>query len=221
MLSPYAPGLPGAGGVGETLTTFTPGGAVLATPLNVSATNAVVMELRPGGGVSTHIDLRTKYARDVQGKDLMELRAIARRMVADAMKLSQGPLTLATLRKMGHPYGRIGPKRGRRRKALGRLASGTSNLAAINLQSGKLAQSWNADVKVTGDGARIELYNTDEVAAYLAFGTRSMVAHGPFTMVPARLLPLVMGEWRRATTWAYWRFVQRQALKAQTRGLVS
>jgi hypothetical protein len=153
----------------------------------------------PNGGVEVAVRRRSRYAENLSDADLAQIEKSAKRMLEGAKSLSRGPLTYRELRRRGHPYGKG------RRRGLGRLTSarGVSNLAVVNRHSGEFEAAW--DVKVSRDkgGLTIRLTNDSSNASYLAFGTKRMKAHGPFTTAVARELFALNRAWSAAAKRGY------------------
>lgn len=165
----------------------------------------------PGGGVAARLERNSRYAENISDDELQGIRTLAARLVSDAEAFSQGPLSYAELRRRNHPFGR-GLKAGKRRGGVGKsIMRGTSNMAVVNRHSGDYAGAWQSDVKRGKSGITVELANSAPYAAFLALGTVRMKAHGPFSTVPARLLPALNREWLKLTRRAWQR---EQALKA-------
>ena len=153
------------------------------------------------GGVQTILKRNAKAAEFMTDADFRKFAAILNDVKAEAIKLSQGPLSLKELRRRGHPYGRGGRR--------GRIASsgraGIPNLAIVNRQSGKLAGAWSVQIKRGKSGADFILENSAQWAAFVALGTKRMAAHGPFTASLQRRLNKLDAAWRQAAKEAYFR----------------
>lgn len=227
MLTPFAnmtplraPGLPAVTGsplarrsprIGSTTTN-------LSVPDDVAdVANQPSMKLfrLPDGGVETRMRRNTRLTGIIDERDLDGLRRIMARIEVQAERQSQGPLSLRQLAKMGHPYGR--GSTGRMRGKLGRIGrvkgarGSVGNLAVINKQSGELARSWKGSVELDAGGVTLSLVNESPVASYLAFGTRRMAAHGPFTSLYVLMLSQINSEWQRTVRQA----ARRKAMEFQ------
>lgn len=149
---------------------------------------------RVNGGVSVEVQLTTKYAPLLTKPLLAPIYAVLKKMVRTAVNLSQGPLKLPVLRKMGHPYGK-GQRRG-----LGRLTriAGVGNIEVVNKQSGRFASKWKGELDIEFGGVTLKLMNTSKVAQYL-LGTKKMRRHGPWTAAVERHMSELKREWRKLT----------------------
>lgn len=130
--------------------------------------------------------------RNVNNADLLSdaelvtpLQSWAESDARDARQLMRGTLRQSTLNHLNNPYGHGARNpRGRRRGGLGRLPrarGGISNMAIVNSQSGELSRSLSVVVQRSKTGVRIEWHYDTDYAAFLAFGTLKMKAHGPFS----------------------------------------
>lgn len=105
--------------------------------------------------------LMTRAARDAA----RNLRAAESQTVADALaeavRLSSGPMTAAMLRAAGHPYARRRPT--------------SPNPQVVNVQTGRLVRSWRP-VRPTLSAGTVTsaVVNSSPEAAYLV-GTRRMI----------------------------------------------
>lgn len=167
----------------------------------------------PGGGVMTAFRLNGRYVDFMTRAELQGLESLAKEAQVEAVALSQGPLSLAELRRRGHPYGR--GRRGRRR-GLGRLQgrrAGVSNMDVLNKQSGTTAASWQAQVDVDKSGATVRLVNTSDVAAFTALGTKKMESHGPYRIALLRKYERFIKYWRLISQRAQRREQQMQSIR--------
>jgi len=210
------PGLPRVGGLRGIGVQNRNVGATQST-LNVQQSTAPVlgqpsMRLIRGTAGSAIVVLE----RNVNNADLLSdaelvqpFETWAEAVANDARSLMRGPLNRGRLRAMGHPYGRgTHTPKGRRRRGLGRIQgqrAGISNLAVINSQSGELARSVTVMVRRTKTGVRIEWHYDTEYAAYLAFGTIRMRAHGPFATSVTKSVQRANNIARDAGRTAYFR----------------
>jgi hypothetical protein len=158
---------------------------------------------RPDGSAVVSIRRNTRFIGMVEDSDLAGLEKVAKAIMDDMVRQSQGPLTTRMLRRMGHPYGRNA--RGRMRGKLGNIGKvhgirgSVPNLAVINRQSANgLASQWRHEIKRDAGGVTIEFINEAPYAAYLALGTRKMQAHGPFTNAPLRRIGQINAQWNAA-----------------------
>lgn len=136
--------------------------------------------------VVPNADLVTPY-------ELRPLYTIMRSMVTDAVSMSQGGLSYADLRRMGHPYGH-GLRRG-----LGRMKGQTKGVAAhaiVNKHRGIFAASWRFEVNRRKDGIELVLKNVSNVAGFLAFGTKKMKAHYPGNTAMAKKITPIRSNQR-------------------------
>lgn len=112
-----------------------------------------------------------------------EHRRLVEQMLGHAVAQTSGPISSATLRALGHPFGR-----GRGRiNAKGRMRIGPKGVAPklpINAQTGELRRSWRITRKPVATGQVFELAPTSPHAIVLApGGTKRMVARGFWTMM--------------------------------------
>jgi hypothetical protein len=152
-----------------------------------------------GGGVEVVVRRKSRYAETVSDADIAQIEKVAKKMLQGEKSLSRGPLTYRDLRRKGNPYGH-GKRRG-----LGRLtgARGVSNLAVVNRHTGSFEAAWDVKVERDKGGVTIRLSNDNPNAAFLAFGTKKMRAHGPFTTAVARELFVLNRAWSAAAKRAY------------------
>jgi hypothetical protein len=169
------------------------------------------------------VQLQSRYARWI---DLSQVLEIAGRWLEGMRQLSRGPYTLRQLARMGHPYGwgpapgwlrflspRRIPRMGRHAFVRGiRLRGAMPDRAVINLQTGRLYESWRMEWRRTQGGLELRFVNDAPYAWYLARGTIRMQAHGPWGPIVQRLMPALVDAWRRAALEA-WR--QRAARAGQ------
>jgi hypothetical protein len=172
-----------------------------------------------GNPVTTTITLSSRYAPFMTNQDQQAIETIANQMENRARMMSMGGLSYRQLAARNNPYGRGiykpgpllpngKPNRALRRRAIGRLRGqrkGVSNMAIVNRHSGDFYRSWESSVTFTSKGATVSLTNTSENAGYLAFGTKTMRAHGPFTTVPALYAEPLNRLWRARAQAAYMR----------------
>lgn len=164
------------------------------------------------GGAVTEVARSSEWEPWLTAADLELVRRVARKMLSDAQAMSQGPLSLATLRRMNHPYGRGrkapgGGKRGRlgRLQRLAGYRHGISNLAIINRQSGRLAGAWRIEVGRRPGQVVVRLGNSVAYAGWLAMGTKNLRAHGPWTSAVIKHLPELNQAWLQVTQRAWYR----------------
>jgi hypothetical protein len=212
-LPAYHPPAPGMGlsrrgaGIGATRT-FLGGPTSFPPTLPSGGAPAMSVARTNGGGVITSIRRRSEWTEFLTDADMAGLLKITDQILREAEALSRGTLTLADLVAKGHPYGRGARSGGGRRGGLGRLQgarAGVSNLAVINQQSGELARSWKIELHRSKDGIEISLINTAPYSPYLALGSKTMKAHGPFTTAPARFMAQLNQEWLSVTRAAWHR----------------
>jgi hypothetical protein len=181
--------------------------------LEVAGFPSMKLQERRGGGVETQIRLNSNYVGQLTPADKAAIEKVADNIEAKARALSQGKLTYPILRKKNHPYG-IGTfaPNGRKRRGLGRLTrmKGVSNLAVVNYHRGNFSRSWGSNVVYDATGATLLLFNTDENALHLAFGTKKMRAHGPFLTAPQLFAEQLNRVWRERERAAWHR---QQALR--------
>jgi hypothetical protein len=153
------------------------------------------------GGVEVLVRRRSRYTENLSDADLAQIEKSARRILEGAKTLSRGTLTYRDLRRRGHPYGKG------RRRGLGRLTSarGVSSMAVVNRHSGAFEAAWDVSVSRDKGGVTIRLQNDSPNSSYLAFGTRRMKAHGPFTTAAARELFALNRAWSAAAKRGYHR----------------
>ncbi|MCD6352304.1 MAG: hypothetical protein J7M26_09315 [Armatimonadetes bacterium] len=212
---------------------FTPPEFEMAEPLETEDSGLLVerLEMRmttwPGavrvyrrgqrGPTVQEVRLHSRYAREM---DLRAVLDVANRWLEAMRQLSHGPYSLRELARMGHPYGwgtttvaswsrlaspRPIPRMGRHRYLRGlNLRGPMPNRAVINLQSGRLAQSWRLEVRRLARGLVLRFIADPSYAWYLARGTIYMQPHGPWGPVAQRLFPMLLAAWRRAA-WEAWR----------------
>lgn len=159
------------------------------------------MRRTAGGGVEVSVRRKSRYAENLSDADIAQIESIAKNMLQGEKALSRGPLTYGDLRRRGNPYGK-GKRRG-----LGRLTSarGVSNLAVVNRHTGSFETAWDVKVERDKGGVTIRLQNDSPNAAFLAFGTRKMRAHGGFTSAVARELFALNWAWSAAAARGYHR----------------
>lgn len=147
---------------------------------------------RYGGGkyggkkAQTSLFLFVPYADYITPQELRPMYSLMRVVVGDAKAMSQGGLSYPKLRKMGHPYGhglrkRLGPMKGAK--------LGVSNYSIANKHRGVYESAWRFEINRRKGGFEPVLKNISGVAAFLAFGTSKMIAHGPQTTAMAMHLP--------------------------------
>ena len=109
-------------------------------------------------------------------------RDVAQEGFRDARKLTGGGVKTRTLRKLGHPFGRRGGGKGRRR---GRLP-----LLPINEQSGALRRRIRL-VRATGGTQALKITTGRGRSNWVLApaGTRKMVARGFFRQIKKRFKP--------------------------------
>lgn len=191
-----------------------------APPPFVDVSGQPSMKIVPAGrqGVITVLDRHSRYADMVSDEDMTPLYRLIEQVEAEAVKLSQGPLSLQELRRRNHPYGR-GLLHGRLRGRIARSGrAGVPSLAVINRQSGELAGSWDSELRRYKGGVRLILKNTAEYSKYLALGTSRMKAHGPFAAAMVKYLPQINAAWSAAAKRAYLREMASQQLSQQLGG---
>lgn len=170
----------------------------VAMPVIGSPSMRVVRE--QDGGVKTLLRRNMAHADLLSNEDFRRLDALLSQIETTAKGLSQGGLSLKALAARNHPYGRGLMASGQRRGGLGRLSGargGVSNLAVVNRQSGAFAGDWASTLLRDKSGVTFVLENKNKHAAQLAFGTKRMKAHGPFSTAVAKHLSAVDSEWRR------------------------
>lgn len=179
-----------------------PVGATRSTPGAVArvAGSPSMRVIRDKGGVKTILRRNMTNADLLNDADFERLQKLLEQVEGTARRLSQGGLSHADLRRMGHPYGKGNAYGKGARRGLGRLRGagrGVSNRAIVNRHSGNFERSWDTQFLRDKSGVSLMLENEAEYAAYLAFGTRRMKAHGPFTTAMAKHLSAIDAEWRR------------------------
>lgn len=124
-----------------------------------------------------------RFAR-VQRSLLIEHAQLAAEMKDIAYDLTSGGISSATLRRLGHPFGR---GRGRVSKGTARVTvRGSAPRLPINVQSGQLRRSWRLIRRRTGSVQVFQLQPTSPHAIVLRpGGTRKMVARGFWTRMRA------------------------------------
>lgn len=175
------------------------------------------------GATVQRVTLRTRY---LQYMDLGRITELAREWHRLLAAMSLGPYSLEMLREMGHPYGygatttpswaRLSQPR--KRPSMGAAAyikglrGRVSDRSIINYQSGRLYESWSQRVTElpNGKGLALDFVAGTDYAWYLAHGTVSMQAHGPWKTVADRELPVLQQAWRAEATRA-WQRAQAEA----------
>lgn len=118
--------------------------------------------------------LEREIHRDLQGAVRRTLSAAKQ----EAKRLSSGPLSFADLARLDHPYARRHGSRGNTAVMPGKDPS------VINVQTGAFKEAWQVDNPQGGDTTVSgRLFNLDEKADFLQYGTRFMVARP----IPQRL----------------------------------
>lgn len=161
-----------------------------------------------GPGVVTSVRRNSKYTEFIQDRDLDGVRSIGRQMLGKAKVLSKGTLSTQQQIRMNHPFGHgTHTPGGSKRRQLGRTTRvrGASNKSVVNWQTGKFYDSWELQFIRGKEGVTLLLINTSPQAEYLAFGTKRMIAHGPFTTAPALFLHALNVEWAKQSKRAYHR----------------
>lgn len=232
-ISPHrkGPGLPNYRDSGKYLTGATTGirqraaqrsaAAIAGVPGLVTGTQGRPQMTMQGGRetpVTVTIELKSGYAGKMTAADHQYIDRIASRIEQRARAMSRGQLTYKKLAEKNHPYGRglfaphirVNGKNSEafRRRGYGRLRGqrkGVSNLAITNIHTGEFYQSWSSRVVWSRTGAKVQLINRSTKAGYLAFGTRKMRAHGPFTTAPAMYADALNKTWRLRAQAAYYR----------------
>ncbi len=168
---------------------------------------------------------KSQYMAHMEQQDLAELQELLQRELEMFKAMSRGPYSLKLLAAMGHPYGYDGVKnhtrvvRGVARQVMG-LSIGhikgtrgsVPTMTIANEQSGDMVKAFEARLIQTSDGVILEIRNTAKAKKTgfpypwaLAASTSKMAAHGPWTYVPMRFLPLFNAAWTRATVASYHR----------------
>ena len=200
----------------------------LVEPLHMSMEGAPSVDLyqAPGGDTIQKIELRSQYTPDV---DTSEVEQVAREWTDLLVRMSMGPYSLDDLREMGHPYGYGQPDdprtsgwarlfRPRAMPSMRRHTAGVRgsmpNRSIINLQSGELLGNWYVRILRWYGGLNILFGNRSEYAWFLAHGTRSMQAHGPWETVARRLLGRLHNV-GRLTSYRGWQKAMRRTQAEQ------
>lgn len=174
------------------------------------------------------VSLESAHGADV---DISGLQALGAMWFNLLKTLSRGPLSLKTLKEMGHPYGygqgkaltgwdrlkhpRKAPTQPKR--SFKGIRGSVANLDIVNSQTGLFERSWRWSVLQWYGGATLNFWNeakTKRGAPYpwfLFHGSRYVQAHGPWGCVAREMVPKVMVEWRRSTYQAYLRAKARAA----------
>lgn len=164
------------------------------------------------GAIMTVQEMRSKWADFMTEQDLRPVYQLLNEVEAEAKALSHGSVSLKELARRGHPYGR-GLKHGRKR---GRVApsgrAGVPNMAVVNKQSGRFAESWDTHIQHFKAGIRLVLGNDAPYAAHLALGTKNLRAHGPFSAAMVRKRPAIDAAWSRAAKKAFARAMAAQGM---------
>lgn len=163
------------------------------------------------GPTVQEISLQSAYAEELDDSTIAEIRRLAAQWYETLRALSRGPLTLADLRDMGHPYGygeKPGghPREGMRGKkshpalfGSGWHAKGVRGavppLSVVNLQSGDFYEGWSWEVERTPTGILLRFIQAVPYAWYLIHGTYRMQAHGPWKEAADRYLGRVQQIW--------------------------
>ena len=95
-----------------------------------------------------------------------------------ARQYSEGPYSLAELRRMGHPYATRHP-------------AAPLDPAIINRQTGRFAASWRLEEVTAGDGSMLRLTNDAPYAGFLKTGTRFMIARPIEEKIAVETEPLI------------------------------
>ena len=155
------------------------------------------------GAIMTVQEMRSKWADWMTADDLKPVYQLLDQVEAEAIRLSQGSISLKELARRNHPYGRGLSSRGKRGRIAPSGRAGIPSLAIVNKQSGKFAESWDTQIQHFKSGIRLVLGNDAPYAAWLARGTTRMVAHGPFTAAMVKFRPKIDGAWSSAAKKAY------------------
>jgi hypothetical protein len=175
---------------------------------------------RDGSG-NTVLTLRLN-SRHAAGMDMQEVVGIARDMMEGFRAHSQGPLGYDALAELGHPYGYAAPNQRKTWADLGvprkvpRYYNGRSlghirglrgsvpTMSVVNRHTGDFLRGWRWTYSRRSDGVTLTFWNERKsatgapIAWFLAHGTRTMQAHGPWEVVPRRFWPSIVQAWRRA-----------------------
>ena len=100
-------------------------------------------------------DMFSRKILKMNAEVLKELSSIGRTMTEKAVELSSGTMSLATMRRRGHPYSR-------RRPQITGMAAGI-----INVQSGRFRGSWRFKVARAFDKTHLVLFNVSPEAKFL------------------------------------------------------
>lgn len=109
------------------------------------------------------------------------VNSVADQVLARARGMSQGPLSLKTLRRLGHPYAR---RHGRIR--------GPGREDEINKQSGVFLQSWTLE-RAPATGAEASVFNVAPHASYL-YDERSNYDDGGTRYMLGRAVPDIIAD---------------------------
>jgi hypothetical protein len=183
----------------------------------VAGQPSLKLQLRTGGdGVAVSVTRNSPYTPFISAGDMAGVKRIGQQMLDKQVQLSQGSLSPTDLRQRNHPYGLgiFGPNK-KRRRGVGRTTRqrGVSNMAVVNRQSGEFHRSWELKFIRGTNGITIMMINTSKQAEYLAFGTKRMRAHGPFTTAPLLLMHALNAEWMRAAKQGYHRAMALRGFK--------
>lgn len=198
------PGLPGEGRrlryAGATITDL-----ANRAPIEISSMPSATISKRPGGGTNVTLHLKTRYA-DSLG-DLKHLHAVAKQVVRRMEAQSHGPLKTRQQRALGHPYGRdkggVGRKlprttSGRRIGHVAGIRGSVPDLSVINQQSTNgLATKWGYEIIRTSAGVDLVFFNEADYSFWLAAGTRTMQAHGPWSYVLIVFRSQIRSAWQK------------------------
>lgn len=164
---------------------------------------------KDGAGI-IEIRLYSQWTALLTPGDWQQLDGIARGMIDQFRAYSRGPLSLATLRRLGHPYGRQPNKAPRAfPKAAGRAVRASAGVrgsvptySVVNLQSGTFERGWHYWFEKCADGVVLNFTNTattdDGISLLwlLTAGTKRMAAHSPATVVGLRGKDALNTAWR-------------------------
>lgn len=134
--------------------------------------------------------------KDVRRERVWAVDRALRKGLADARFASSGPLTARDRREADYPYAR-------RHGPMGKTSAMSGGTPAIvNVGSGAFRKGWQVDPPRVSDGGNVvsgRLMNLTDVADYLQYGTRKMVARPIRPLLEMRLRRHLEDEFARAS----------------------
>lgn len=227
----------GFGGVGESANRAALPDSSEAVPSRIfraTGQPSVRMFRDPATGY-TIIEARrnTQFMEQITNDDLAQLEAWGNMMLQRYRALSEGPYSLAMLRKMEHPYATAPAADGSKRKVPRRsgprrfggvsighapgIRGSVPTMNVVNRQGrgeNALADKWRMEVLHDARGVAVRIINETPQAWFVLAGTRKMVAHGPRVEEMAQRTASLNSTWTSVSKRLAGKYHQAQAQRA-------